>query len=85
MLGDSCVYDPAVVPGGKKGRLWSGGDPTGLEHANIGDVTGAVRMVWVMLGIRGTVTSRARALYRRIWDVALKSPCGSAATIMTAF
>jgi hypothetical protein len=38
-----------------------------------------------MLGILGTVTSRARALYRRICDVALKSPRGSAVTIMTAF
>ena len=38
-----------------------------------------------MLGIRGTVTSRARALYRRICEVALKSPRGSAVTIMTAF
>lgn len=38
-----------------------------------------------MLGMRGTVTSRAKVLYRRICDVALKSPRGSAVTIMTAF
>ena len=40
-------------------------------------------MVAVMDGMRGTVTSRARALYRRICEVALKSPRGSAVTIMT--
>ena len=42
-------------------------------------------IVWVIEGIRGTVISRASALYRRIWDVALKSPWGSAVTTMTAF
>lgn len=42
-------------------------------------------MVVVMEGMRGTVTSRARALYRKICDVALKSPNGSAVTIMTPF
>ena len=31
------------------------------------------------------MTSRARALYLRICDVALKSPTGSAVTIMTPF
>lgn len=39
--------------------------------------------VEVMLGMRGIVTSRARALYRRICEVALTSPWGSAVTIMT--
>ena len=43
------------------------------------------RIVWVILGMRGTVISRARALYRRICEVALKSPWGSAVTIITAF
>lgn len=43
------------------------------------------RIVDVTDGIRGTVISRARAEYRRIWEVALKSPRGSAVTIMTAF
>jgi hypothetical protein len=42
-------------------------------------------MVCVIDGIRGTVISLARALYRKICDVALKSPRGSAVTIMTAF
>jgi hypothetical protein len=42
-------------------------------------------IVDVMEGIRGTVTSRASALYRKIWDVALKSPDGSAVTIITPF
>lgn len=36
-------------------------------------------------GMRGTVISRARAEYRRIWEVALKSPRGSAVTIIIAF
>ena len=40
-------------------------------------------MVLVIEGTRGTATSRARALYRRICDVALKSPRGSAVTIIT--
>ncbi len=43
------------------------------------------RIVDVIEGIRGTVTSRANALYRKIWDVALKSPNGSAVTIITPF
>lgn len=43
------------------------------------------KIVDVIEGIRGTVTSRANALYRKIWDVALKSPNGSAVTIITAF
>ena len=47
--------------------------------------TALASIVCVMEGMRGTVISRARALYRRIWEVALKSPCGSAVTIMTAF
>jgi hypothetical protein len=36
-------------------------------------------------GMRGTVISRASAEYRRIWEVALKSPKGSAVTIIVAF
>ena len=43
------------------------------------------RIVLETEGMRGTVTSRARAEYRRICDVALKSPRGSAVTIMIAF
>lgn len=42
-------------------------------------------MVDVTDGIRGTVISRARAEYRRICEVALKSPSGSAVTIIIAF
>jgi len=41
--------------------------------------------VEVVEGMRGTVTSRAKAEYRRIWEVALKSPLGSAVTIMIDF
>lgn len=43
------------------------------------------KIVDVIDGTLGTVISRARALYRRICDVALKSPKGSAVTIITAF
>ena len=65
------------------GLLPSSGDD---EGGWAGALTWALaRMVAVMEGMRGTVTSRARALYRRICDVALKSPSGSAVTIMTPF
>ena len=69
-----------VDPGGKKGRWCSGGEDTGLEHGcgwllKLLQAIGLVaRMVCVMEGIRGTVTSRANALYLKIWEVALKSP-----------
>src|SRR5688572_14757028 len=65
-----------------KGRGWC---CTGLGGRGL-PITGALaRMVVVIEGMRGTVTSRARALYRRICEVALKSPRGSAVTIMTPF
>lgn len=44
-----------------------------------------VIIVLVVDGILGTVTSLASAEYLKIWLVALKSPLGSAVTIMIAF
>lgn len=75
------MWGAVVEPGGKNGRLCkSGGDDIGLEHGCgwllklLQAFALAERMVCVMDGIRGTVTSRANALYLNIWDVALKSP-----------
>ena len=57
----------------------------GLELLAVPTAVDPVMMVLVVDGMRGTVTSRASAEYLKIWLVALKSPRGSAVTIMIAF
>lgn len=60
MFGGECSLGYLTDPGGENGRV-SVGD-VGLVYDDVGGACAvAERIVWVMLGTRGTVTSRARA------------------------